>query len=189
MNPPPTMDALAAGNAPENPFWDFSLAAYERSGVAEACLDLQERYGIDVNLLLFSAWAGHCGRSLGGNEMAGLIAAAAAWQVEVVRPLRSVRTWLKRQDHLAEDFGLREQTKALELQAEMLEQLLLHRHLTLETGDARPPDPRRVAANMRLYLASFVPKPSDADMADLAVILRGACPETTPLEAIWSLGN
>lgn len=180
---------LSAGAAPENPFWDFSLAAYERSGVAEACLALQERYGVDVNLLLFSAWAGHCGRSLGANEMAGLITAAAAWQVEVVRPLRSVRVWLKRQDQLPEDFGLREQAKALELQAEMLEQLLLHQSLTLAAGQDGEPDPRLVAANMRLYLASFAPKPSDADMADLAVILRGACPETTPLEAIWSLGN
>ncbi len=186
MNPAPTSSTLTAGAAPENPFWDFSLSAYERSGVAEACLDLQERYGIDVNLLLFAAWAGHCGRGLSSNEMAGLIAAAAAWQVEVVRPLRSVRTWLKRQDQVTDDFGLRDQTKALELQAEMLEQLLLHETLTIEPGEA---DPRLAAANMRLYLSSFAPKPSDADMADLAVILRGACPEVTPLEAIWSLGN
>ena len=174
--------------APDNPFWDFSLKAYDRTGVAEACLALQERYGIDVNLLLFAAWAGHCGRALSANEMAGVIAAAAAWQVEVVRPLRAVRSWLKQQAEVPEDLGqgLRGQVKALELQAEMLEQFLLHQTLTIEPGE---PDPRLAAANMRLYLASFAPEPSDADTADLAVILRGACPEVTPLEAIWSLGD
>lgn len=176
------------GAAPENPFWDFSLSAYDRSGVAEACLALQERYGIDVNLLLFAAWAGHCGQRLSGQQMAGVMTAAAAWQVEVVRPLRSVRSWLKRQEQVPEGLGesLRGEVKALELQAEMLEQLLLHDELPLDGGT---PEPRHAAANMRLYLASFAPKPSDADLADLAVILRGACPDVTPLEAIWSLGN
>ena len=176
------------GPAPENPFWDFSLSAYDRSGVAEACLALQERYGIDVNLLLFAAWAGHCGRRLSGQQMAGIMTAAAAWQVEVVRPLRAVRSWLKGQEQVPEGLGegLRGGVKALELQAEMLEQLLLHDQLPLDGGT---PEPRHAAANMRLYLASFAPKPSDADLADLAVILRGACPEVTPLEAIWSLGG
>ncbi|WP_299617336.1 TIGR02444 family protein [Pelagibius sp.] len=182
------MTTAAHGAVPENPFWDFSLEAYERMGVAEACLGLQDRYGIDVNLLLFAAWAGSCGRALTGNEMAAMIAAAAAWQVEVVRPLRGVRRWLKQQDQVPEALGeeLRGQVKALELQAEMLEQLLLHEELRVDPAD---PDPRLAAANMRLYLASFAPRPSDADLADLAVILRGSCPEVTPLEAIWFLGE
>lgn len=176
------------GPAPDNPFWDFSLNAYDRTGVAEACLALQERYGIDVNLLLFSAWAGYCGHRLSGQQMAEIVTTAAAWQVEVVRPLRAVRSWLKGQIQLTEVLSesLRGEVKALELQAEMLQQLLLHQHLTLE---AITPDPGHVAANMRLYLASFAPKPSDTDLADLAVILRGACPDVMPLEAIWSLGN
>ena len=176
------------GPVPDNPFWDFSLNAYDRTGVAEACLALQERYGIDVNLLLFAAWAGHCGHRLSGQQMAGIMTASAAWQVEVVRPLRGVRQWLKRQTEVPENLGqrFREEVKALELQAEMLEQLRLHQALPLSV---ETPEPRHAAANMRLYLASFAPKPSDADLADLAVILRGACPEVPPLEAIWSLGT
>ena len=33
-------------------FWDFSVGTYRRPGVADACLSLQDRYGLDVNVLL-----------------------------------------------------------------------------------------------------------------------------------------
>ncbi len=174
--------------APENPFWEFSLNAYERSGVAESCITLQDRHGLDVNLLLFAAWSGRCGHSLSAAELALLRACSSDWQAAVVRPLRGVRRWLKDQKQLPESLGegLREQVKGLELQGEMLEQLLLYEELPIDEAD---PDPRLAAANMRLYLEVYTAEPDDADLADLAVVLRGACPEVTPLEAIWSLGN
>ena len=176
------------GHAPENPFWEFSLSAYDRMGVADSCLALQERHGLDVNLLLFAAWAGYCGHRLTARQMEGIVAAAAAWHGEVVRPLRAVRSWLKGQATVPDVLGesLRGGVKAIELQAEMLQQLLLHQHLPLEVA---VPDPRLAAANMRLYLNNFAEKPSDADLADLAVVLGGACPGIMPLEAIWSLAG
>ena len=33
-----------------HPFWNFSLELYAGEGVAEACLDLQERRGCDVTM-------------------------------------------------------------------------------------------------------------------------------------------
>ncbi|MGE4220898.1 MAG: TIGR02444 family protein, partial [Alphaproteobacteria bacterium] len=36
--------------------WPFSLSVYARPGVAEACLALQARRGLDVNLLLWCGW-------------------------------------------------------------------------------------------------------------------------------------
>ena len=45
-----------------HPFWNFSLELYAGEGVAEACLDLQERRGCDVNILLFCCWLGASGR-------------------------------------------------------------------------------------------------------------------------------
>jgi uncharacterized protein (TIGR02444 family) len=38
-----------------NAFWDFSLKVYAAAGVADECILLQDRFGIDVNLLLFCA--------------------------------------------------------------------------------------------------------------------------------------
>src|SRR5690606_38692262 len=37
--------------------WQFSLAVYTRDGVAEHCLALQSRLGLDVNVLLLMLWA------------------------------------------------------------------------------------------------------------------------------------
>ena len=65
----------------DNAFWKFSLAVYAAPGVPEECLAVQERYGVDVNVLLFCAWlafgaqsradAGrHRGHRRGGGRLA-----------------------------------------------------------------------------------------------------------------------
>src|SRR5258707_12890741 len=53
-------------------FWRFSLAFYERPGVADALVALQDRDGFDVNLVLFVLWLGISGhRPLDGDVLAG----------------------------------------------------------------------------------------------------------------------
>ena len=74
----------------DNPFWDFSLAVYHRPGVAQACLALQDRRGLDVNLLLFCCWAGSLGRRLEPQDIARLRRAVGDWQERV--PLAETRT-------------------------------------------------------------------------------------------------
>ena len=79
-----------------HPFWNFSLELYAGEGVAEACLDLQERRGCDVNILLFCCWLGASGRpTLTADRLRALLKASDAWQAEIVRPLRAVRRLLK----------------------------------------------------------------------------------------------
>ena len=51
----------------DHPFWEFSLRVYGNGGVPTACLALQERHAIDVNLLLFCAWIGESGRGILGR--------------------------------------------------------------------------------------------------------------------------
>ena len=123
--------------APEKtPFWQFSGVVYARPGVAEACIDLQDRHGLDVNLLLFCAWAGAQGRVLDGGDLGLLRSASRPWHDEVVAPLRAARRWLKRQTAVPDDLGeaFRTEVKALELQAEMLEQLVLYQELEILEG-------------------------------------------------------
>jgi uncharacterized protein (TIGR02444 family) len=173
-------DSIAAD---KTPFWQFSGTVYGRPGVAEACLALQDRHGLDVNLLLFCAWAGSCGRLLDGGDIGLLRSAARPWHDEVVAPLRAARRWLKQQVSLPDDLGqaFREEVKALELQAEMLEQLMLYQELEIAEGQGVPGD---VAANLRLYLTRFKPLPTDDDLAELAAVLHGTCPEVAPVHAI-----
>jgi uncharacterized protein (TIGR02444 family) len=167
----------------ENPFWLFSGAVYARLGVAEACLALQERHHLDVNLLLFCAWAGCNGRRLDGGDLGLLRSAARPWHDQVVTPLRAARRWLKQQTSVPDTLGeaFREEVKTLELQAEMLEQLMLYQELGVAPGEGTPED---VAANLWLYLTRYKPLPTDDDFADLAAVLCGACPEVAPVHAI-----
>ncbi len=168
------------------PFWQFSGTVYGRPGVAEACLDLQDRHGLDVNLLLFCAWAGTRGRVLDGGDLGLLRSASRPWHDEVVAPLRAARRWLKQQVAVPEDLGeaFREEVKGLELQAEMLEQLVLYQELEIPEGESAA---EAVAANLRLYLTRFKPLPTDDDLADLAAVLHGACAEVAPVHAIRML--
>ena len=167
----------------ETPFWQFSGSVYARRGVAEACLALQERHRLDVNLLLFCAWAGSNGRRLDGGDIGLLRSAARPGHDQVVAPLRAARRWLKQQTSVPESLGeaFREEVKALELQAEMLEQLMLYQELEIAAGEGTPED---VAANLWLYLTRYKPLPTDDDIADLAAVLCGTCPQVTPVHAI-----
>src|SRR5215470_2162570 len=81
--------------SPADRFWAFSLALYGKPGVAPALLGLQDRLGVDVNLLLFCCWAGAEGRALSPADVAGVEAVTQPWQAEIIRPLRALRRRLK----------------------------------------------------------------------------------------------
>ena len=134
-------------------FWRFSLAFYERPGVAEALITLQDRDGFDINLLLFALWLGISGRgTLGGDTLTAAERVAATLRSEIVEPLRSLRRKLRH--HPDRDVQrLREGVKVLELAGEKLVQKRLGR---LAGGGRAKTDPgsRRAAAhaNLALYL-------------------------------------
>jgi uncharacterized protein (TIGR02444 family) len=97
-------------------FWRFSLDAYGRPGVASACLDLQDRHGCDVNLVLFALWVGASGRGrLTESDIGTLDGATASWRRTVIEPLRALRRRVK---HEAESAALYEALKNAELEAE-----------------------------------------------------------------------
>lgn len=156
-------------------FWAFSLAIYSRPKVPEACLRLQDSRGLDVNLLLHALWCGALGHRITLAERQSLDAIAAPWQGHAVRPLREVRRWLKSQDRLSKQEAepLRDQVKALELEAERLEQLLLERHLS-------PPEAAGGPAHAAANLHALVPQPNEQERADLVVLLRSAWPQAEP---------
>src|SRR5262252_1329846 len=80
----------------ESPLWRFSLAVYRGAGVPEECLDVQERFGIDVNLLMLCAYIGVVeGAVLSPSDVADALEASGAWHGSVVKALRQVRRTLK----------------------------------------------------------------------------------------------
>jgi uncharacterized protein (TIGR02444 family) len=106
-------------------FWKFSLDFYARRGVSAALIELQDRAGLDVNLILFALWHGLSGRGrLDDESLAVADGAARAIQTEIVMPLRALRRRF-RTDPDADIQGLREAIKALELHAEKIAQARL----------------------------------------------------------------
>ena len=141
--------------AQNSPFWTFSLSLYGKPGVAEACLALQDKQGIDVNLLLFVLWAGSNRRRLAPTEMQALIDLTESWRHDIVVPLRLVRRAL-RSPPAAVDAGaaarLRQEVKQLELESERLQQAALFAFRPIESLGSPAAGPERAAAaNVALY--------------------------------------
>ncbi len=156
-------------------FWQFSLRVYGSPGVEAACLVLQDRYGLDVNLILYCCWAGTLGVELDNQEMTRLINVTDRWQKSVVRPLREVRRTLKKTvpEGIPSEAleTLRIEIKNAELRAEKLEQTMLAERL----GEPRPDRSARQAAvrNLDCYWSTAVTGDS-VEMTDTWTVIVDA---------------
>ena len=147
----------------DNPFWAFSLKVYGAEGVADECLALQERLGLDVNLLLFAAYIGAVeGVTLDARDIAGAAGAVSAWHDDMVRALRGVRRSLKplsldaRNPLRAAAADLRAQVKGAELEAEKIEQTMLWQWSRANLGARAHGDGgAALAANLHAVLAHY----------------------------------
>jgi uncharacterized protein (TIGR02444 family) len=142
-------------------FWNFSLAFYGRPGVSAACLDLQDRHGCDVNLVLYACWVGLSGRGrLTRADLAGAAAANDPWRQAVIENLRAARRAIKEQASDAAQFYAA--AKAVELEAERVAQ---HRLATLAPAPATTAGTVRrahAADNLTLYLENEVARSAAA---------------------------
>ena len=161
--------------------WTFSLDRYGRNGVAETCLWLQQRFGVDVSIVLASLHAGNQGKRL-PKAVLRAISEEGPGELhrEVVVPLRLARTFIKSQLH-GEDTGsiaaFRTRVKQLELDAEKLEQRLIEQYLDGVAMGSDGPDtaPASIALeNLRDYL-SVVGAEYEGEVAERAKRLVEAC--------------
>lgn len=140
-------------------FWNFSLAVYGAPGVQDECLALQDRFGVDVNLLLLGAFVGAAnGARLSADDIVSARGEVASWHEDIVKPLRQARRRLKAAAATdAAAAQLRAQVKAAELEAERIEQTMLERWTEARRA-AWPRGDRRdaIAANMAMLLTSYV---------------------------------
>jgi uncharacterized protein (TIGR02444 family) len=148
------------------PFWRFSLKYYGQSGVSDACIALQDGCGVDVNLLLFLFWLASERQMLSADEVKKLDATIKSWRELTIIPIRDTRRKLKGAKTFvdpAKQEALRDKVKAVELEAEKLQQEALYAFT--QTGPlgkpSEPPAAARgnVAAFERAMGASF-PKAS-----------------------------
>ena len=168
----------------ENPasFWDFSVNTYRQPGVADACLSLQDRFGCDVNVLLYCCWFARTRGVLDESTFSAALSFSQPWADEVVRPLRAARTWMKTTGRLLTEvpthdcMALRDKIKAAELAAEHLQQNALEeltsapltRILDLETQLTN------TASNLRRYLEHCNVRLDAPSLRELAQIVTAA---------------
>jgi uncharacterized protein (TIGR02444 family) len=145
-----------------SPFWNFSVAVYGAGAVQDECLDLQDQFGLDVNLILLCAFLGAVhGVTLISDDIAAARREVEQWQKQIVRPLRAARRSLKAAELTnAQDAAvatqLRAQVKAAELESEHIEQMMLDRWAEArlatwprgEAGDT-------VVANLQILFAAY----------------------------------
>lgn len=170
---------------PDHPFWNFSVTAHRQPGVHEACLALQRRYAVDVNLLFFCCWVGAAGGGqLDSKQIHHALDTVAGWQEEIVRPIWKARWRLKPS---FQNFPT-EKTEALrryliqaELDAEHIEQLHLANSVVFATH-SNLSDEEKAAhgiANIISYLDAFAKSNigtalDKADMIGLLTVIVAA---------------
>jgi uncharacterized protein (TIGR02444 family) len=154
---------------PDNPFWDYSLTVYRKPGVAEDCLALQDRAGVDVNMLLMCFWVAEKGGGLLSDQaMAQLLAAAERWQQRIIVSLRLARKALGK-DELGPAAQLRRKIAAAEIMAERIEQQALWGALERPAAPAEPLLPAAAARrNIESYarIAGLVFGPAEKKLRD-----------------------
>lgn len=167
----------------DHPLWDYACALYGRDGVSGALIAMQDRHGLDVNVLLLCIWAGRSGRGvLSDAELDHVLAVSAGWNPEIVCGLRDLRIRLRDGvERVPRDLSdaLRKRILAVEIEAEHVEQLSLATGLTGQEDAARPADARLAdcLANLAHYLDRLHIAAAEADRADLVLVLAAAFPE------------
>ena len=146
-------------------FWAFSLGLYDRPGAATACLELQNRCGADVNLLLLGFWRARHGYTGWADAELDRVEAAVMPVNAVLTPLRDARRALKdlREIEPAAE-ALYAEIKALELKLEQVAQVWLaaaSRVSPARRNEKQPPDRddeiEAAAAHLAAYLDRIAP--------------------------------
>jgi uncharacterized protein (TIGR02444 family) len=167
-----------------DPFWNYSLMVYQRVGVADACIRLQDQYGLDVNVVLFCVWCGVEGPGrLDRSRLSASVEATRDWQRRAVVPLRGLRRHLKENPgplDAALVEAVRKSVAAAELEAEHAEQILLSRAIAdldqsaRDEGAAVDAAIANLASYLRLQKVAMDPALVDDLEAVLAGCIRGA---------------
>ncbi len=144
---------------PESAFWNYSTKIWTLTGVESACLELQDEFNTNTNLLLYSCWVGNQLLCLVDDDLQILLDAAKPLQT-IITPLRDSRKMMK-QNLIAMPLDMVKQTldniREMEINAEHMAQLALEKALDLKQLN-NGSDQTRIAccqANLDAYLQTL----------------------------------
>ncbi len=155
-----------------HPFWRFSINLYRHKAAEQACQQLNNRHGLNINIILFCCWAAVEGYGrLDRSDYQRAFAATNRWHEMVTLELRKLRKLVKQ--YGSADLSLYNDAFEDEFAAEQTEQLMLADTLM------RPPlqkrnTPQRLTdafANLVTYLKLLQVHPDDTDYAAIYSLL------------------
>ena len=79
-----------------NPLWRFSTNIYMKEGVSEILLHAQDKYSVDVNMILFAAWLASINRSLTETDIETAQKLVKLWRTGIIIPIRKIRKVVKK---------------------------------------------------------------------------------------------
>ncbi|WP_169546134.1 TIGR02444 family protein [Sneathiella aquimaris] len=171
------MSVFPNAGFPPCALWDFALKLYSNPTVEQACLSLQNRKGVDVNLLLFCVWVAASGREeLREVELEEGMAISHYWQEATVRPMRNIRNFLKPPLKYVDNRLTNELKRVVsesEIYAEKLQLLALDRLIDRPATASFSGSicARAAVQNLFKYLAKELDaEPDDQDRADIKAI-------------------
>jgi uncharacterized protein (TIGR02444 family) len=141
--------------------WDFALAFYGQDGVQSDCLTAQDRFGLDINALIFALYRTRLDTGFIPHDVVSL---CETMTTTIVGPIRAARIALKTPPasvNADAAHALREKVKAAELDGE---------RLTLEALTHLPDG--LPASSLEAALASIVAATGIDIDADLNMLLK-----------------
>lgn len=139
------------------PFRSWAERVYDHETVRDALLELQDKAGLNVNILLWGCWTAKAHGPVSDLAMRHAISAVDDWDRMVVRPLRTARRALKNfaaQQSYDAAGDLRARAKSLELDAEFAAIAVLEALSAKMLEPSSGHDPRAHARrNLTAYVA------------------------------------
>lgn len=162
MSDAPKIETLKVPES-KSPFWRFSIKFYQVPGVAPSCIELQDQADVDVNVLFFLLWLATQNRALNKEQVADIERSIGPWREMAVVPIRNVRRALKSPPPvIAPDVaeGFRTRIKAVELEAERLQQEALFQIAERGIGSPAASSVAAAKASVSAYQAVLRPFPA-----------------------------
>lgn len=174
---------------PASAFRRFAVGLYKVPQVEQACLELQDTHGLDVNLLLLCCWVGRHGVRLPKDTLRKADQAVAPWRETAIEPMRALRRRLKASVGgigAETAAALRDKIKDAELDAEFIEQdhlVTLMDHLP-GTDGRRADRAGLVRGNLIRYAGLRKVAPENVPRESFEILVAAAVPDADDPETI-----
>jgi len=149
----------------QDQFWIFSCAFYDKDGIKEVCLELQDTYNADVNIILFCLWLAKQNIILSPEDFQQIDQKTSHWRTQIIHPLRQARRQIQDHHQNEQTAEIRKGILENELAAEKFMQSLLIGTQDIKNLSKNMEAPEREIARKNLesyggYIEEFFP--SDA---------------------------